>query len=495
MKIHKIIACLLCLSFVLGALGTTVVSAIAACEVSSMTAVYNPQTEMVNCTVKYSGTFLPNQNYVFVLTNANGAQLSLRTVSGTNLATVDNSFSYGFDLSADVVTSNAQPLKVTVRSIQPSVISTYTTDVVIIDKNPTVSFVGKDGTVLNTQTVEYGSAATAPEAPKIDGFDFVGWDKDFSAVTADMTVTAEYKAKEYNLTVTDGTGSGTYTYGTDAAIEFIPPLGAIWQFDGWTVTGDAVVADPTAENTTVTVYGNAIITANYTEVFMVSITGGKVAESDAKEYYKAGDVIEIIADTPAAGKEFAGWEIVSGGVITDASASTTTLIVNGNVIIESSYEDLLYNLNVVRGTGGGIYTYGTEVEIKFTPAAGFVWEFNGWTVTGDAVVADPAAEDTTITVYGNATVKANCTKLYTVTVNGGKVAESDAKEYYKAGDVIEIIADTPAAGKEFAGWETVSGGVITDASASTTTLIVNGNVIIESSYEDLLYNLNVVRGT
>ena len=56
----------------------------------------------------------------------------------------------------------------------------------------TVTFVNYDGTVLSTQTVEWNTAATAPEVPEREGYTFTGWDADFSAVKADMTVTAQF---------------------------------------------------------------------------------------------------------------------------------------------------------------------------------------------------------------------------------------------------------------------------------------------------------------
>ncbi|MBQ3194826.1 MAG: InlB B-repeat-containing protein [Clostridia bacterium] len=497
MKINKIIACLLCLSFVLGTFGATIVSALSACEVSSMTAVYNTQTETVKCTVKYSGVFLPNQSYVFILSTANGSQISQRTVNGTQLGATGNSFGYNFHVSTSLVSSAAKPLRVTVRCTQPSVISTYTTDVVVIEKNPTVSFVGKDGTVLNTQTVDYGTAATAPEAPKIDGFDFVGWDKDFSVVTSDMTVTAEYRTLQYSLTVIDGTGSGIYTYGTEVDIVFAPDTDNLWEFDGWETAGNAVIADPASENTTVTVYGDAVITPCYTEVFIVSITGGKVAESDVKAYYKAGDVIEIIADAPAVGKEFAGWETVSGGVITDASACTTTLTINNNVIIEAIYTDSRYTFDVVGGDGSGTYTYGQEVEIRFSTEDG-AYRFDGWTVDGDAIIADPASESTTVTVYGNATVTGSFTRLYSVNILNGTVHTDDIKDYYQAGDVLRIIADSPEEGMMFDTWAVEEGDcLIADASAESTTITVGDMDLVvcaqyvqkpeDSSSEEELY--------
>ncbi|NLT98773.1 MAG: hypothetical protein GXW96_11590, partial [Christensenellaceae bacterium] len=56
----------------------------------------------------------------------------------------------------------------------------------------TVTFMNYDGTVLSTQTVEWNTAATAPEVPEREGYTFIGWDKDFSAVKEDLTVTAQF---------------------------------------------------------------------------------------------------------------------------------------------------------------------------------------------------------------------------------------------------------------------------------------------------------------
>ena len=58
----------------------------------------------------------------------------------------------------------------------------------------TVTFVDHDGTVLDTQTVNYGEAATAPAAPAREGYHFVAWDVAFDNITADTTVMAQYTA-------------------------------------------------------------------------------------------------------------------------------------------------------------------------------------------------------------------------------------------------------------------------------------------------------------
>ena len=56
----------------------------------------------------------------------------------------------------------------------------------------TVTFADWDGTVLSTQTVEWKEAAKYPADPTREGYTFTGWDKDFSSVTSDLTVTAQY---------------------------------------------------------------------------------------------------------------------------------------------------------------------------------------------------------------------------------------------------------------------------------------------------------------
>ncbi len=65
----------------------------------------------------------------------------------------------------------------------------------------TVTFVGMNGAVIGYDYVYEGQAATAPEVPEVEGYTFVGWDQDFSNVTSDMTVTAQYEmtVKMYSL--------------------------------------------------------------------------------------------------------------------------------------------------------------------------------------------------------------------------------------------------------------------------------------------------------
>lgn len=56
-----------------------------------------------------------------------------------------------------------------------------------------VDFVDWNDSLLLTQQVNYGNTAIPPQDPVREGYVFTGWDKDFSSVKEDMTITATYK--------------------------------------------------------------------------------------------------------------------------------------------------------------------------------------------------------------------------------------------------------------------------------------------------------------
>ncbi|HHW89462.1 MAG TPA: InlB B-repeat-containing protein [Clostridiales bacterium] len=66
------------------------------------------------------------------------------------------------------------------------------------------------------QTVEYGNSAIAPVVERI-GYNFKGWDKSFSSITGDLTVTAQWEIITFKVTfIVDGVEYDTITieYGT-----------------------------------------------------------------------------------------------------------------------------------------------------------------------------------------------------------------------------------------------------------------------------------------
>ncbi|MCL1875508.1 MAG: InlB B-repeat-containing protein [Synergistaceae bacterium] len=111
-----------------------------------------------------------------------------------------------------------------------------------------VTFVDWNGSVLKTQIVPYGSGATAPTDPTREGYTFIGWDKDFSIVTADLTVTAQYKINKHAVTFVDWNGSVLKTqmvpYGSGATAPADPAREG-YTFIGWDKDFSIVMADLT----------------------------------------------------------------------------------------------------------------------------------------------------------------------------------------------------------------------------------------------------------
>ena len=54
---------------------------------------------------------------------------------------------------------------------------------------------GYSGAVLDVQTVEKGGSATAPEVEEYEGYEFIGWNREFDNIIKSITVTALYEEK------------------------------------------------------------------------------------------------------------------------------------------------------------------------------------------------------------------------------------------------------------------------------------------------------------
>ena len=123
-----------------------------------------------------------------------------------------------------------------------------------------VRFLDKDGKLLKQETVPYGGAATAPEAPEVANFLFQKWDVDFSVVSEDLTVKAVYSPL---YTLSFDTDGGTkiadtiYISGEVPAVPTDPQKGDLI-FRGWYADKEFTVpydfSAPITQNTTVYAY-------------------------------------------------------------------------------------------------------------------------------------------------------------------------------------------------------------------------------------------------
>ena len=191
----------------------------------------------------YWGQFLNINTGYLVTLQANNDQWG--EVAGTNLYTQDTTITitatpnegYTFLRWSDGNTDNPRTIQVTS--------DTTLTAEFAIEGGCLVTFVDWDGTVLSSVSVVPGEAATAPTDPTREGYTFIGWDKDFSAVADHMTITAQYQINRYRVRFFDDdtllkTDSVAYQ---SAAIAPADPYHEGYTFTGWDQAFDSITSD------------------------------------------------------------------------------------------------------------------------------------------------------------------------------------------------------------------------------------------------------------
>ena len=122
----------------------------------------------------------------------------------------------------------------------------------------TVKFVDWDGSVLKTQTVDYGMSATAPSTPSRKGYTFQGWDSSYYNVTANKTVKATYQIEKYTVNFLDMEGNlisaQKVEYGKDAVEPTDKKVPTGYEFVSWNSEAYRNVYTD-ASNKTINVHG------------------------------------------------------------------------------------------------------------------------------------------------------------------------------------------------------------------------------------------------
>ena len=109
-----------------------------------------------------------------------------------------------------------------------------------------VRFLDWNGTEIKGESVEYQSAATAPADPTREGYTFMGWDKDFSKVTEDMTITAQYQINRYQVRFLDYDGTELQTDSVEYQSAATAPSNPYRQghtFIGWDKDFTSITSD------------------------------------------------------------------------------------------------------------------------------------------------------------------------------------------------------------------------------------------------------------
>ena len=290
------------------------------------------------------------------------------------------------------------------------------------------------GQTVKTQEVEYQQSATAPlasELPTVEGHHFTGWDKDFSSVSADMTVTAIYEQNTYNVTFVDYdntvlSGPQVVAWHEAAIAPATNPVRPNYIFTGWSEDFSSVEADMIIVAQYIDQWYTVRFLDSYNNLFTL-------IDQQTIEYGYGATAPASIPDHTSAGYHFAGWSA-------DFSNITANLDVN------ALYEKNTYEVRFFDWNGSQIGLTQTIEHGMPAEAPATLPEREGYTFTGWS--AD----------FSNVTSNLNITALYTAkTYNvtfknwDGSVLKIDAVTY--GGTAVPPTEEPKRDDYIFVGWD------------------------------------------
>lgn len=276
-----------------------------------------------------SGAYAPGMNVSIVADTPPAGQVFDQWLGNNN---------YVFDI-------HASSTKVTIPERDIVLIATYKTAPV---SKYTLTVTNGSGSGIYAVGTEVDVSANAPGAGQ--AFDQwsgdIGYVNDFYAANTKITIpegnvslTANYKTvfiPKYSLTVSGGSGSGSFAPGTEVNISAnAPGYGKV--FDQW--TGDVgLVYDFYASNTRVIVpEGNISLTATYRHTNAVLYTLSVNNGSGSGTYY-AGEKVTVKANAPASGTLFDRWTGDTGYISSMTSATTVVTIPDHGLSLTAVYK-------------------------------------------------------------------------------------------------------------------------------------------------------------
>jgi len=283
----------------------------------------------------------------------------------------------------------------------------------------------------------------------------------------------------YDLTVVNGSGSGTYTNNhIQQVIADAPP--AWYEFDQW--SGDDVsVGDTTAPTTTVTIAAADVnISAIYKPLlFDIEVINGTGSDIIATN----GQVVTISADQPVATNIFYYWD-GSTNSVADISAATTTVTVAGaDISLTAIYRHTPYLLTVTNGVNLSTSSHfaGEVVAIQATPPTSvqdFLW------IGDTATITDLEAWDTTLVMPAmDIGISASYPdKKFTLTVINGYGGGS-----YTNGTTVNVSATAPTTSlHSFDNWTGDVSSLASTNDSSTVFTMSASDATITARYKPAL---------
>ncbi len=512
-----------------------------------------------------SGTFALSGNHYYTTPLDYGFNKSSNYYFVTPKSESDNSTSTNYNAVTASYNSSYNSLiakKQTVNLLTDGVSSASGGSVTMTGYYPkTESTIAQSSTTSSSASVSYDSAvegsAMTLKATSNANYKFDGWyDSSDNLISSSdtytynvfgtKTINARFSISEtlYNVTVASAdTEMGTVSPATVQAGETTNPTitatpNAGYDFDGWTVTGGASVADANSATTTVSATAEGTVTANFVakqtyDITVNSADGGSVA-SDKNSTYQ-GDTVTLTV-SPDSGYKLTDLTVKDADnqdvETTKVSDTTYTFAMPSSAVtVTPTFAEktmiTLYLKNSANW-GGTLYAYlwdtnnNNKANAKWpgesiannkitigndtfyyytyfpddTPYTNIIFNNNG-SKTDDLTISGhnnqyydnknntdiwydlPVAYDLTVTSGENGSVKYNDTT----------VASGQSASVINGGTATSLIA-TPNTGYKFSGWTVTGDATVADAASANTTITCTADgATVTASFEPIDYTL------
>jgi uncharacterized repeat protein (TIGR02543 family) len=243
----------------------------------------------------------------------------------------------------------------------------------------------------------------------------------FSAVSADGSLTATFAINTYTITVTSAhgnpTASASVNYGGSFTALVTSPesagAGHQWVCTGYSIDGGSIISGTTYTFTNVNAAHS--ITFNWQEQYYLTVNNNGHGTANGQGWYSAGTTVQAtispltLSDTTGTQYVFAGW----AGDASGSSSTSNPILMNSAKTATANWTTQYQITFITNPIGGGTTTpSGTSTWISagnLTISANLNanYAFISWTTTGSITIASPPSSSTTATISGPGTITAN----------------------------------------------------------------------------------------
>jgi uncharacterized repeat protein (TIGR02543 family) len=288
----------------------------------------------------------------------------------------------------------------------------------------------------------------------------------------------------FGLTVSGGTGSGSYSSQIQISIAANDSSKAHRAFDHWGGPDSAQLSNYSSNKTTFLMPNKpALITAVYHNIPYLTVINGT-----GSGWYDIGKITFITAnDSTASNRGFWHWGGPDSAIVGSASSGTTSIIMpSRDATVTAIYGDF-FNLSVDGGRGSGRCVAGRLISIEANDSSSVKKAFDHWSGPDGALVENDTLGSTVFLMPSrDASVKAVFNTGYAVTYDkndGTSDASPTRSALISAGRRIMSLPFPPArTGYVFAGWNRNKDG---SGTQFTDTSIVAADITVYAQWDNV----------